>query len=122
MAEGVGFEPTRRVTPPAGFQDRFLKPLGHPSTPVKSRPYRYILCQRPSNLRCCGRLSGLICLVCFETFHLHNFAFSGVFTSILGRSGALWEVPLQTIKLFGATEILMMTVGVLLITALTFLL
>jgi len=29
---------------------------------------------------------------------------------------------LQTIKLFGATEILMMTVGVLLITALTFLL
>jgi len=29
---------------------------------------------------------------------------------------------LQTIKLFGATEILMMTIGVLLITALTFLL
>src|SRR5208283_2480709 len=41
LAEGVGFEPTRRVTPPAGFQDRCLKPLGHPSTPVKSRPYRY---------------------------------------------------------------------------------
>jgi hypothetical protein len=31
-------------------------------------------------------------------------------------------VPLQTIKLFGAAEILMMTAGVLLITALTFLL
>ena len=30
--EGVGFEPTREREPPAGFQDRCLKPLGHPST------------------------------------------------------------------------------------------
>ena len=31
MAEGVGFEPTREREPPGGFQDRCLKPLGHPS-------------------------------------------------------------------------------------------
>ena len=31
MAEGVGFEPTSRFTG-SGFQDRRLKPLGHPST------------------------------------------------------------------------------------------
>ena len=31
MAEGVGFEPTRERKPPGGFQDRCLKPLGHPS-------------------------------------------------------------------------------------------
>src|SRR6266446_4158657 len=31
MAEGVGFEPTRECKPPGGFQDRCLKPLGHPS-------------------------------------------------------------------------------------------
>ena len=30
MAEGVGFEPTFRY-PENGFQDRRLKPLGHPS-------------------------------------------------------------------------------------------
>ena len=30
MAEGVGFEPTSRETG-SGFQDRRLKPLGHPS-------------------------------------------------------------------------------------------
>jgi hypothetical protein len=33
MAEGVGFEPTRERKPPGGFQDRCLKPLGHPSKP-----------------------------------------------------------------------------------------
>jgi hypothetical protein len=32
MAEGVRFELTRGAKPPAGFQDRCLKPLGHPST------------------------------------------------------------------------------------------
>ena len=32
VAEGVGFEPTREREPPAGFQDRCLKPLGHPSS------------------------------------------------------------------------------------------
>ncbi len=32
MAEGVGFEPTD--LPVCGFQDRCLKPLGHPSTSV----------------------------------------------------------------------------------------
>ena len=31
LAEGVGFEPTRERKPPGGFQDRCLKPLGHPS-------------------------------------------------------------------------------------------
>ena len=31
MAEGVGFEPTRPFTGPNGFQDRLLRPLGHPS-------------------------------------------------------------------------------------------
>jgi hypothetical protein len=31
LAEGVGFEPTRELAPPGGFQDRCLKPLGHPS-------------------------------------------------------------------------------------------
>ena len=33
MAEGVGFELTELFTL-AGFQDRYLKPLGHPSTYV----------------------------------------------------------------------------------------
>src|SRR5215469_9968270 len=32
MAEGVRFELTRELAPPAGFQDRCLKPLGHPSS------------------------------------------------------------------------------------------
>ena len=31
LAEGVGVEPTRERKPPGGFQDRCLKPLGHPS-------------------------------------------------------------------------------------------
>src|SRR5215472_16994579 len=31
LAEGVGFEPTRDLATPGGFQDRCLKPLGHPS-------------------------------------------------------------------------------------------
>ena len=31
LAEGVGFEPTKEREPPGGFQDRCLKPLGHPS-------------------------------------------------------------------------------------------
>jgi hypothetical protein len=31
MAEGVRFELTRELAPPAGFQDQCLKPLGHPS-------------------------------------------------------------------------------------------
>ena len=31
LAEGVGFEPTRPYTGPNGFQDRLLRPLGHPS-------------------------------------------------------------------------------------------
>src|SRR5262245_34365072 len=36
LAEGVGFEPTREREPPGGFQDRCLKPLGHPSKPSTS--------------------------------------------------------------------------------------
>ncbi len=39
LAEGVGFEPTRERKPPAGFQDRCLKPLGHPSLSTKSITY-----------------------------------------------------------------------------------
>ena len=31
LAEGVGFEPTRGMVTPNGFQDRRLQPLGHPS-------------------------------------------------------------------------------------------
>ena len=31
LAEGVRFELTRELAPSAGFQDRCLKPLGHPS-------------------------------------------------------------------------------------------
>ena len=34
-AEGVGFEPTRPVAGPTGFQDRRLRPLGHPSVPYR---------------------------------------------------------------------------------------
>lgn len=31
MEEAVGFEPTERLSTPAGFQDQFHKPLGHAS-------------------------------------------------------------------------------------------
>ena len=34
LAEGVGFEPTRGLATPGGFQDRCLQPLGHPSAPL----------------------------------------------------------------------------------------
>jgi hypothetical protein len=37
MAEGVGFEPTRERKPPGGFQDRCLKPLGHPSSVMSNQ-------------------------------------------------------------------------------------
>jgi hypothetical protein len=30
-AEGVGFEPTRDLTAPSGFQGRRIQPLCHPS-------------------------------------------------------------------------------------------
>ncbi len=33
MAEGVGFEPTVRLTTDNGFQDRRIRPLCHPSAP-----------------------------------------------------------------------------------------
>ena len=36
VAEGEGFEPPREREPPGGFQDRCLKPLGHPSKLVIS--------------------------------------------------------------------------------------
>jgi hypothetical protein len=42
LAEGVGFEPTREREPPGGFQDRCLKPLGHPSFAVISTAWRQI--------------------------------------------------------------------------------
>src|SRR6059036_1980719 len=37
LAEGVGFEPTELSL--SGFQDRRLKPLGHPSAPCGTRRY-----------------------------------------------------------------------------------
>src|SRR5258708_1505685 len=40
LAEGVGFEPTRERKPPGGFQDRCLKPLGHPSKPLNAKAFR----------------------------------------------------------------------------------
>src|SRR6478736_5495533 len=48
LAEGVGFEPTRERKPPGGFQDRCLKPLGHPSnrndfSTLEGRPSRVAL-------------------------------------------------------------------------------
>src|SRR5207344_2260748 len=42
LAEGVGFEPTELSL--SGFQDRRLKPLGHPSVPCGTR--RYAFCDR----------------------------------------------------------------------------
>ena len=32
LAEGMGFEPTIRITPYNGLANRRLQPLGHPST------------------------------------------------------------------------------------------
>jgi hypothetical protein len=43
LAEGVGFEPTREREPPAGFQDRCLKPLGHPSIALSGNAFHSIL-------------------------------------------------------------------------------
>src|SRR5215469_11216961 len=40
LAEGVGFEPTRERKPPGGFQDRCLKPLGHPSKTLIAKAIR----------------------------------------------------------------------------------
>src|SRR6516165_7745500 len=42
VAEGVGFEPTREREPPGGFQDRCLKPLGHPSKQLIAHDFRSI--------------------------------------------------------------------------------
>jgi hypothetical protein len=36
QADGEGFEPTVDLAAHAGFQDRCLKPLGHPSDNVKT--------------------------------------------------------------------------------------
>jgi hypothetical protein len=45
VAEGVGFEPTRELAPPGGFQDRCLKPLGHPSVQVFNVLSRFFIRQ-----------------------------------------------------------------------------
>jgi hypothetical protein len=47
MAEGVGFEPTRGREPPGGFQDRCLKPLGHPSV-IDSSAFSVCEYRRPA--------------------------------------------------------------------------
>jgi hypothetical protein len=39
FAEGVGFEPTRTVTRPSGFQDRRTRPLCEPSWPKEASKY-----------------------------------------------------------------------------------
>src|SRR4051812_10399147 len=57
LAEGVGFEPTRERKPPGGFQDRCLKPLGHPSNAVtkcKIEFRRCSFCSRLTFRRCCS--------------------------------------------------------------------
>jgi site-specific DNA recombinase len=38
LAEGVGFEPTRPLSGPSGFQDHRIRPLCHPSWDSKARP------------------------------------------------------------------------------------
>ena len=50
LAEGVGFEPTREREPPAGFQDRCLKPLGHPSWQLRSSTYAVAGRERLGNI------------------------------------------------------------------------
>jgi hypothetical protein len=52
MAEGVRFELTRELAPPAGFQDRCLKPLGHPSSVETLSLFDFGLLpkQAPSNI------------------------------------------------------------------------
>ena len=41
-AEGEGFEPTMRLSPHTCFQDRRLKPLGHPSVVWRVKFYHII--------------------------------------------------------------------------------
>src|SRR5215469_4255205 len=56
MAEGVGFEPTRDLATPGGFQDRCLKPLGHPSKLYLSG---LISLPLPANIGFCYRVATL---------------------------------------------------------------
>src|SRR5262245_13746874 len=58
MAEGVGFEPTREREPPGGFQDRCLKPLGHPSFAMTSMTYAVADRERIGNVATRWTLSG----------------------------------------------------------------
>src|SRR5436190_10434041 len=53
LAEGVGFEPTREHEPPGGFQDRCLKPLGHPSR-KSQRLAETGACQKPAGQAATG--------------------------------------------------------------------
>jgi hypothetical protein len=47
-AEGVGFEPTRKLTPPSGFQDRRHRPLGEPSWLRCSMEHRHRMSSNPA--------------------------------------------------------------------------
>jgi hypothetical protein len=43
QAEGEGFEPTMKLSPHTCFQDRRLKPLGHPSAVWRVEFYHSLL-------------------------------------------------------------------------------
>ena len=58
VAEGVGFEPTRDLATPGGFQDRCLKPLGHPSNYLSWLNFWF---WPPGNF-------GVLLLKCYPTF------------------------------------------------------
>jgi hypothetical protein len=91
MAEGVGFEPTREREPPGGFQDRCLKPLGHPSN------YNIFNGLVFSNLR-----KNPSCYHFFAT----TLRFSGAAMSVIkvfetasrANGGRLWLVWLMTLR------------------------
>src|SRR5262249_55221374 len=50
-AEGVGFEPTSKVTPTSGFQDRRHRPLGEPSCVDQPYAKRNVGVVRETGLR-----------------------------------------------------------------------
>src|ERR1700724_3590853 len=82
LAEGVGFEPTRKRKPPGGFQDRCLKPLGHPSTGTWSAD-RWTANAERTRARASRRKQGQV-LQRAEPYYLIAF---------LLHAGALFRLP-----------------------------